>query len=30
MPQYFNCLATVPCDLLLITISVSNCRLLWH
>jgi len=27
MPQYLKCLATVPCDLLLITISVSNCRL---
>jgi len=27
MPQYLKCLATVPCDLSLITISVSNCRL---
>ena len=27
MPQYLKCLATVPCDLSLITISVTNRRL---
>ena len=27
MSQQLKCLATVPCDLLLITISDSNCRL---
>jgi len=27
MPKYFKCLATVSCDLSLITIPVSNC--LW-
>jgi len=27
MPQYLKCLATEPCDLSLIAISVSNCRL---
>jgi len=27
MPQYFKYLATVPCDLSLCTIFISNCRL---
>ena len=27
MPQYLICIATVPCDLSLITIPVSNCHL---
>jgi len=30
MPQYLKCLATVPCDLSLITIPVSNYRLFSH
>jgi len=27
MPQYLECLATVPCDLSLITIPILNCHL---